>query len=530
MPLRRFGFAALALMISACAPGSATTPTTSDTSGFVVITAGGTALGDGATDVPTTLDLRILAGDGSGVAAELDGSSLGLQRDGRALTARVAPMPLASAHRLDLTIPGRVEPAISFHVVPAAAIHAAAHADSALGTVLDVAFALTPDHAAVEAALPPGGAPSWPDDRHLRASWAHPPNSAFHLSPQIAAARGSHLAATLDITLGPVPAGTVRSMTVPPPDPLPSHPLVVAFTVATAASRASVVAHVAQISILSPTGITAGPDGALSGSPDASAAETARTADIPLWPLVQALDTGSVHSLLSSPAAVARLITELRAIAATNGYPGIHLDVENAAEEDRPALTSLITQLAAGLHADHRRLAVAVIPHKPGHLNSSSVAYDLPAIGAAADLVTLMAYEQHGPSTQPGPVAGLDWDTELLAGSLPSLTPSRTLLGLGAYARRWAPDGAIADGYAPAVAAALAAPNARCDHDFAAQTPFIDSGTTAAPTVTYYDDADSLARKLALEPSRGLAGIAIWRLGFEDPALWALLPATARRP
>ena len=529
MPLRRLGFAALALLTAGCAPGSATTPTTSDTFGFVVITAGGSALGDGARDVPTTLDLRILAGDGSGVAARLDGTPLDLHHDGRALTARVAPMPLASVHRLDLTIPGRVQPAISFHVVPAAAIHAAAHADSALGTVLDVAFALTPDHTAVEAALPPGGAPSWPDDRHLRASWAHPPNSPFHLTPQIAAARGSHLAAALDIALGAVPAGTVRSITVPAPDALPSHPLVVAFSVATAASRASVAAHAAQISVLSPTGITAGSDGALQGTPDAPAAETARVAGIALWPLVQALDTASVHSMLSNPAAIARLIGELRATAATSGYPGIHLDVENAAEEDRPALTSLITQLAAGLHADQRRLAVAVIPHKPGHINASSVAYDLPAIAAAADLVTLMAYEQHGPSTQPGPVAGLDWDTELLAGSLPSLTASRTLLGLGTYARRWTPDGAVADGYGPAVAAALAEPNARCDYDFAAQTPFIDSGTTSAQTVTYYDDADSLARKLSLEPSRGLAGIAIWRLGFEDPALWALLPATAHR-
>src|SRR4029077_2497698 len=160
-----------------CAPGgSATTPTASDASGFVVITAGGTALGDGATDVPTTLDLRILAGDGTGVAARLDGSPLDLQRDGRALTASVAPMPLASAHRLDLTIPGRAQPAISFRVVPASAIHAAAHTDLALGTVLDVAFALAPDHTAVEAALPPGGARSWQDDRHLRALWAHPPN------------------------------------------------------------------------------------------------------------------------------------------------------------------------------------------------------------------------------------------------------------------------------------------------------------------------------------------------------------------
>ena len=59
-------------------------------------------------------------------------------------------------------------------------------------------------------------------------------------------------------------------------------------------------------------------------------------------------------------------------------------------------------------------------------------------------------------------------------------------------------------------------------------TPLVRSG--AGDAVTYFDDADSLARKLALAGERGMAGTAVWRLGFEDPAWWNALPQNPPRP
>ena len=157
-----------------------------------------------------------------------------------------------------------------------------------------------------------------------------------------------------------------------------------------------------------------------------------------------------------------------------------------------------------------------------------SGAYDLSSILHHADLVTLMAYEEHGPSTVPGPVAGLDWDRLLLQGSLSHLSGSRALLGMPLYARSWTLTGAPADGYAPALETVLAVPGSRLDYDFGGSTPFVRSG--AGDAVTYFDDADSLARKLALVGPNGLRGTAVWRLGFEDPAIWSLFPTKPPRP
>jgi spore germination protein YaaH len=139
-----------------------------------------------------------------------------------------------------------------------------------------------------------------------------------------------------------------------------------------------------------------------------------------------------------------------------------------------------------------------------------------------------MAYEEHGPSTMPGPVAGLDWDRLLLEGSLSHLSGAHALLGMPLYARSWTLSGAPADGYAPALGTILAIGGSRVDYDFSGFTPFIHGGD--GDTVTYFDDADSLARKLALVGTNGMRGTAVWRLGFEDPAIWSLFPPRPPRP
>ena len=532
---RRLGALVVAalLLLPACAPTSGVSPSGSSRgSGLVVVTAGGTALVDGQADVPPTLDLRISAGRAlapGDVSARLDRRALALSAAGDGLSATVPPMPLGSSHSLDVDVAGRGSEHLGFRVVPPDGAMAAVHADSRDGTVLDLAFAVAPDHHAVEAALPPGGSARWVDDRHLRAAWRVAPGATLTLPATLPAARGSHLAGDLSVSLSAVSDGALRSAVVPPPGDPPSSPLVVAFTVGTAASRRSLETHAAQISLASPTGVEIGSDGTLEGVPDSYAIRIAAGAGMPLWPLVQndASDHSGIAAILEDADAVKRLVASARRMCRRGDFPGLHLDIEGVPAGDRDRLTAAIRQLAAGLHADGRRLAVAVVPHKPNHLNVYSAAYDLRAISAVADLLTLMAYDEHTSLTEPGSVAGYGWDREVLSGSVPELQPSSTLLGLPLYARTWEHGGVHADSYAASLASALSDAGARVDYDFGARTPFIHGADGSA--LTYFDDAASLAAKLALVPSRRLAGIAVWRLGFEDPALWDALPAKAPR-
>jgi spore germination protein len=500
-----------------------------------VVTAGGTALVDGQDDVPPTLDLRVSASRSlapDSVQVALDGARLALgQSPGGAVTASVPPMPLSSAHVLELDVPGRAAQRISFHVAPPAGAMAALHTDPRDGAVLDVVLQFAADHGAVEANLPHGAAASWLDDRHLRATWPSAPGGVYTLRAGLPVARGSHLAAALSLSLDPVPGGALRSTVVPVPDAPVAPPLVVAFTTSTARSRASLAAHWSQISLVSPTGLHVDATGAVHGAADEPAVATADQRGLPVWPLIQndASDSQAISALLESHDAVNRLVTAARRIAAQARFPGVHLDIEGVPENDRDHLTALVTALASGLHADNRKLAVAVVPHKPGHLNVYSAAYDLGAISGVADLVTLMAYDEHTSLTGPGAVAGLAWQGHVLDGSLPEMHSSGTaLLGMPLYARTWDSSGASADSYAASLASALLSPGAHVDYDFDAATPLVRSGDGA--TTTYFDDAASLRAKLALASSLHLRGIALWRLGFEDPAFWDALPTDPPRP
>ncbi|HET9051354.1 MAG TPA: glycosyl hydrolase family 18 protein [Candidatus Dormibacteraeota bacterium] len=534
--------ALLAAPLAACSPAPASPAETLQSPegpvGIVVVTTGGTALVDGENDVPPTLDLRVSASvrlTPANVGADLDSAALPLHADRDAVAASVAPMSPGSSHTLVLRVPGRDDQRIGFSVVAPGEAYAALHVEPAAGEVLDLAFSLAPAHPAdVVAAVPGGGSPRWSDPRHLRAAWGVAPSSELRLPPGLLLDRGSTLAAALDLRLAPAPApGTLRTALAASPASPPASPLVVAFSVGTAASRASVAGHIGQLSILSPDGLTADGAGVLGGAPDAPAVAAARQAGVAVWPLVQnaGFSGSAVHQLLTTASSEHALIAALRGAAAAGGWQGVHLDLENVDQGDRDALTALVSDLAAGLHGDGRKLAVAVVPHRPGHENAVNAAYDLAAIGRAADLVTLMAYEEHSAGGDPGPLSGLGWDSQILDGSAPAVGDGgRTLLGLPVYARTWTGGDSDVDAYAGAVQRALAfRGGARVDYDFVEATPSIAPLAGGLPA-TYFDDAPSLARKLALAGERGLRGVALWRLGFEDPALWTVLPAKAARP
>jgi spore germination protein YaaH len=518
---RRAVMIAAALLVSACSVGPfASAPMY----GIIVVTAGNAVLRGGSDDVPPTLDLRMHAQRAfqvSDVTMRLDGAALALRGDhGDVLAVTPHALPLGSPHHLDVAVNGRAEHLdYDFSIIlPTAAMLAAYRAGDG-ATVVDAVFADAPDQRSVAAALP-GATLRWDDPDHLHIAWSGAPPPSVDLSPTLPTAQGSHLAEAVHLPLTGIAPESLRRVTVPAAQPV--HVPLVAFSADTAESNSSVARHLGQLSVISPTGWSVSSDGSLGGEPDPSAVTRARERGVPVWPLVanDASDPASTTALLQSASAVGRLVGSLAQAVVAGGYAGIHLDFEGVSGTDKGALTALVQSLAAALHKVGAKLAVDIVPHGPNGPNQFSAAYDYQAIGAAADLVDLMLYDEHGDGGSAGPVAGLDWQRTELAATLPALQPAHTLLGIPFYARRWDSSGGHSDSYAAAVAYALNLPGAHVDYDFAAQTPFIRSGDGSS--LTFFDDADSLLRKLELVHADGLAGAAAWRLGYEDPAVWSL--------
>jgi spore germination protein len=517
---RRLACLAVALLVSGCSlPGLSPPPNYE----YVVITAGGVGLQTGAVDVPPNLDLKLHAtgaalqiGD---VTATLDGNKLPLAQDGQDLLATVKPLPLSSTHRLAVAVSGLQTQYINFTVIPPTAAMLAAHIDPVSGLVVDAVFADAPDQPSVAAALP-GATVTWIDGQHARISWHGKAPASISLPATIPTAGDAHLDPGITLALGGIARNTLRRVTVPAA-PKVSGVKVDAFVINTGASNSSFAFHTGAIAEMTPTGWQAQADGTLLGTPDQSATNRAAAARIPIWPSLANDPTNpqATNQLLTTPKAVATLINEMTLAIKYDGYSGINVDFEGMLAADEAPFTAFIQQLATALHAHGAKLVVDIVPHDFSGVNRYSAAYDVAAIGKAADLVDLMAYDEHGDGGTPGPVAGLDWDNSILQATLPDLNPAHTLLGVPLYGREWGSIGG-ASAYSNVIYNALQIPGARVDYDFSTQTPYILSPNGSL--ISYFDDADSLARKVALVHSYGLAGIAAWRLGFEDPLFWSL--------
>ncbi|MGE5530032.1 MAG: glycosyl hydrolase family 18 protein [Patescibacteria group bacterium] len=270
--------------------------------------------------------------------------------------------------------------------------------------------------------------------------------------------------------------------------------------------------------------------GRISGAPDRRAYALARARGLKVVALVQntgnsGFDAGAVHALLADPMARARAVNGLYNLVIQYGLDGVNLDLENVPPGDRDRLTSFIRELAARLRPG-RFLFAASLPAKIRDERGSSWsgAYDYHAIGPYLDQAVIMAYDEHVPGGAPGPVASLGWVDAVLRYAVTAFPRQKLVLGLPAYGYVFSARGSWAVNHAQAVSLAARA-GASPAWDYRAQVPFfVYTGQGIRHTV-YYEDNRSVALKAGLAARYGLRGVAVWRLGYEDPGLWRAIAA-----
>ncbi|NQU36487.1 MAG: hypothetical protein HQ526_02685, partial [Actinobacteria bacterium] len=151
---------------------------------------------------------------------------------------------------------------------------------------------------------------------------------------------------------------------------------------------------------------------------------------------------GHMSAVMRNAAKRAALVNQISNLVNSNGYDGIDLDFEKFAFSDgqaswsktRPAWVRFIKQLSAVLHADGKKLAVAVPPM--GVPNGDYWVYDWPAIGPHVDKLRIMAYDYA--YSVPGPVGGpLSWVKQIAAYAASVMPPDKVQLGTPTYGRDW---------------------------------------------------------------------------------------------
>ena len=307
--------------------------------------------------------------------------------------------------------------------------------------------------------------------------------------------------------------------------PSPSRARVHAFLLAsTGQSFTALREHFERIGTLYPTYYECAADGTISGKDDPQVTRWAQLRAIRVLPRVDCQSPTRLHRLLTDPATRVTVLAQLAELAATHGYDGLNIDFEAGAASDRDALTSFVTELAAILHGQGKRISVAVSATTKVVTSGRAAFYDYAALGAVADTVFVMNWGKHWSTSTPGALADLPWAAEVANFVATMPNARRYVLGAGLYGMDWPAGGGPSH---PATALEwadvqnlVAAVGATPVVDPVANAPhfsYVDSA--GVPHDVWYTDARSMDALIRLARERGL-GFGIWRLGREDPAIW----------
>lgn len=198
---------------------------------------------------------------------------------------------------------------------------------------------------------------------------------------------------------------------------------------------------------------------------------------------------------------------------------GVVIDWEQVDPAYQDDITKLLGKMAERLHADGRQLWLCVQP-------GQDLDYiDFEKVSEQVDRFVALLFDESSDDDAPGPLASRQWFESWLHALLEDADPEQWIIALGSYGYDWTNGARRAE--------LISFPEAMSRASNAEVAP----GTVAPPDHSadfYYEDAEkehsvwfldaiSFLNELHAVREQKAGGVAIFRLGTEDPAIWDAL-------
>lgn len=257
----------------------------------------------------------------------------------------------------------------------------------------------------------------------------------------------------------------------------------------------------------------------------------------PLVPLVACLDECAVKisKVLSDPSLRSSHVRAILDGIQPDSVDGVFIDYEGITCSAQ-AFSAFIDQLARELARRNLKLGVAVTEPcgwKPT-CEREGYPFDLRHLAAVTDYLAIMEYDYTVDGSTS--VAPKDWIVRGMRRTRQEVGGHRAkvFVGVPFYGR-------ITKGLAPDTAVLwsdvssgtlygkpLKVLERYFDPEKLAQVALVSYGAPARPGTLHYEDHESVKSRLAIIEAEGFTGIAIWRLGGEDPCAWDMIRAWKR--
>jgi peptidoglycan-N-acetylglucosamine deacetylase len=228
-------------------------------------------------------------------------------------------------------------------------------------------------------------------------------------------------------------------------------------------------------------------------------------------------DVAAAEAMLGSAQARAQFAAAIDRFLTEGQYAGVVLDLEQLSSGAQQDYVQLVRELAGLFRGRDLQLLVALPPEDSG--------YDSGGLAEAADAVILMSYDEHTERGAAGPLASQGWFETVLARHLRSVPAEKLIVSIGSYGYDWENGKAAQEISVQEAWELLEESGARLNFDKRALNPtfrYLDDGAKTQHQVWYLDAVtgyDQVAVALAARPR----GLALWRLGTEDPSIWSVL-------
>ncbi|MFH1214911.1 MAG: glycosyltransferase [Pseudomonadota bacterium] len=292
------------------------------------------------------------------------------------------------------------------------------------------------------------------------------------------------------------------------------------------ASYESLLAHADQLTHISPEWLTlVDGKGNLQVNSDRKVLDVARDKQIVVLPLLRNLvgDTWqpeAVEGLVNGPLVRQdRFISRLLDHLVESQAGGVLIDWNQIDPAYRESLTTLLSRLAGALHLQEMQLWLCI------PMGLELKAFDLQALAPVVDRFVAVLHDENSEVDSAGPIASQSWFDGWLQTLLAYGKPSQWVAAIGTYGYDWGNGQKQADtiGFADIMTRAGRAGLHECNSLKPLYNPsfsYMDGDTEHTvwflDGVTFFNQVCS-ARKLHA------GGIAVSRLGTEDPAVWEIL-------
>ncbi|RVU01866.1 glycosyltransferase [Mucilaginibacter limnophilus] len=196
-------------------------------------------------------------------------------------------------------------------------------------------------------------------------------------------------------------------------------------------------------------------------------------------------------------------------------FNGINLDMYELDHND-PNFIAFQKELYATLHANKLLATHNVI--------ADDEQYNVEQLQKYNDYLFLMAIDQHNQSSNEGDVSHQDW-VEIILDNVCSKVPSeKVILVVAGGGYDWPKNSVgVPVGYQQAISVAKENNSKIIFDPASANLHYRYTGTDSLEHNVYFADAATNFNLMRMADDWGTAGVAVWRLGFEDPRIWTFI-------